>query len=272
MKTGKIVAKHLYISQVNGVTIGPDLVGNQMSGSAIQGLSRAMYEQYTFTKERITSLDWVTYPILRFKDSAEGHAGQRPSGRLHHDQPRRLHDGQEPRYRREQGQHGGVRAGLEPVRLGRAADRSDRLGHRERVLRCHGCPHPPGADEPDARPRCPQGSAGSSNDPGFDGRALRGPPSFSGSAHVPQALVRPRRGASAVAVAQGAPAADLSTIYVDYHDDCTFRLTNDAGRDGHPGRSRATYQVAISTTEPFASYHLRRSTTSPPARATSTSG
>jgi CO/xanthine dehydrogenase Mo-binding subunit len=69
VKTGKIVAKHLYISQVNGVTIGPDLVGNQMSGSAIQGLSRALYEQYTFTKERLTSLDWVTYPILRFKDS-----------------------------------------------------------------------------------------------------------------------------------------------------------------------------------------------------------
>jgi len=69
VKTGKIVAKHLYVSQVNGVTIGPDLVGNQMSGSAIQGLSRALYEQYTFTKERLTSLDWVTYPILRFKDS-----------------------------------------------------------------------------------------------------------------------------------------------------------------------------------------------------------
>jgi CO/xanthine dehydrogenase Mo-binding subunit len=68
-KTGKIVAKHLYIAQNNGVTAGPQLVGNQMSGAAIQGLSRAMYEQLTFTKERITSLDWVTYPILRFADS-----------------------------------------------------------------------------------------------------------------------------------------------------------------------------------------------------------
>jgi CO/xanthine dehydrogenase Mo-binding subunit len=67
--TGKIVANHLYIAQNNGVTIGPDLVGNQMSGSAIQGLSRALYEQYAFTKERLTSLDWVTYPILRFKDT-----------------------------------------------------------------------------------------------------------------------------------------------------------------------------------------------------------
>jgi CO/xanthine dehydrogenase Mo-binding subunit len=68
-KTGKIVVKHMYIAQNNGITVGPQLVGNQMSGAAIQGLSRALYEQVTFTKERITSDDWVTYPILRFKDS-----------------------------------------------------------------------------------------------------------------------------------------------------------------------------------------------------------
>jgi nicotinate dehydrogenase subunit B len=68
-KTGKIVANHLYIAQNNGITNGPQLVGNQMSGAAIQGLSRALYEQLTFTKERITSTDWVSYPILRFKDS-----------------------------------------------------------------------------------------------------------------------------------------------------------------------------------------------------------
>jgi CO/xanthine dehydrogenase Mo-binding subunit len=68
-KTGRVVAKHLYIAQNNGITAGPQLVGNQMSGAAIQGLSRAMYEQLTFTRERITSQDWVTYPILRFKES-----------------------------------------------------------------------------------------------------------------------------------------------------------------------------------------------------------
>ena len=66
MKSGKITPKHLYIAQNNGITIGPQLVANQMSGAAIQGLSRALLEQASFTKERITSLDWVTYPILRF--------------------------------------------------------------------------------------------------------------------------------------------------------------------------------------------------------------
>jgi CO/xanthine dehydrogenase Mo-binding subunit len=67
--SGKIVVKHAYTAQNNGITVSVDGVANQMSGALIQGLSRALYEAPTWNKERITSLDWVTYPILRFKDS-----------------------------------------------------------------------------------------------------------------------------------------------------------------------------------------------------------
>ncbi len=67
--TGKIIVKHMFIAQNNGITISPSLVTNQMSGAAIQGLSRAMWEMPTWNTERITSLDWVTYPILRFNES-----------------------------------------------------------------------------------------------------------------------------------------------------------------------------------------------------------
>jgi nicotinate dehydrogenase subunit B len=69
MKTGKMVATHLTVAQNNGITVSLDGVGNQMSGAAIQGLSRVMFEQASWNKERITTLDWVTYPILRFKDA-----------------------------------------------------------------------------------------------------------------------------------------------------------------------------------------------------------
>ncbi len=69
VKSGKLVAKHLYIAQNNGITIGPQLVANQMSGAAIQGLSRAMWEEATWNTERVTSLDWISYPLLRFADS-----------------------------------------------------------------------------------------------------------------------------------------------------------------------------------------------------------
>jgi nicotinate dehydrogenase subunit B len=67
--TGKILVKHLYISQNNGITMSPSLNTNQMSGAAIQGLSRALWEAPSWNAERVTSLDWVTYPILRFKET-----------------------------------------------------------------------------------------------------------------------------------------------------------------------------------------------------------
>ena len=47
----------------------PDLLMNQMSGSLIQGVSRVLHEELQFSKQRVTSRDWVSYPILRFKDA-----------------------------------------------------------------------------------------------------------------------------------------------------------------------------------------------------------
>jgi len=44
-------------------------VSYQAVGSLIQGASRALTEEVAFDKHRVTGLDWVTYPIMRFKDS-----------------------------------------------------------------------------------------------------------------------------------------------------------------------------------------------------------
>jgi CO/xanthine dehydrogenase Mo-binding subunit len=66
--TGKILVSHIYAVQDNGLTINPGLVENQMSGSLIMGVSRALVEEVQFSKTRVTSIDWATYPILRFKD------------------------------------------------------------------------------------------------------------------------------------------------------------------------------------------------------------
>jgi CO/xanthine dehydrogenase Mo-binding subunit len=68
VKTGKIVVKHATVAQNNGITVNLEGVTTQMSGALIQGLSRALYEQATWNKDRVTSLDWVSYPLLRFKD------------------------------------------------------------------------------------------------------------------------------------------------------------------------------------------------------------
>jgi CO/xanthine dehydrogenase Mo-binding subunit len=68
-KSGKITATNLYGAQDTGLSVYTGGVENQAVGSMTQGLSRALYESLVFNKSNVTSLDWVTYPILRFKDS-----------------------------------------------------------------------------------------------------------------------------------------------------------------------------------------------------------
>ena len=40
-----------------------------MDGNLIMGASRALSEAVIFNKAQVTSLDWVSYPIMRFKES-----------------------------------------------------------------------------------------------------------------------------------------------------------------------------------------------------------
>jgi nicotinate dehydrogenase subunit B len=68
-KTGKITVTHVYNGIDAGLVVNPEGVANQMVGGAIGGVSRALTETFTYSKSRVTSLDWVTYPILRFKDA-----------------------------------------------------------------------------------------------------------------------------------------------------------------------------------------------------------
>ena len=68
-KSGRIVPKRLYASQVAGLTVYLDGVKGQMEGNLVMGASRALREEVVFDRRRVTSLDWVTYPILRFKDA-----------------------------------------------------------------------------------------------------------------------------------------------------------------------------------------------------------
>ncbi len=67
--TGKITVKHMTAGQDSGFAINPGLLMNQMSGNLVQGASRVLHEQLAFNKNRVTSTDWVSYPILRFKET-----------------------------------------------------------------------------------------------------------------------------------------------------------------------------------------------------------
>jgi nicotinate dehydrogenase subunit B len=68
-KTGKIRATHIYVAQDPGLAVNPASIENQIVGNMVMGTSRAVVEAVRFSKVRVTSTDWVTYPILRIKDS-----------------------------------------------------------------------------------------------------------------------------------------------------------------------------------------------------------
>jgi CO/xanthine dehydrogenase Mo-binding subunit len=71
--TGKIVAKELRVAGDAGLIVYPHGSENNEEGAAMQGLSRGLVEQVDFNKKGVTSLDWVSYPMIRFKDSPKIH-------------------------------------------------------------------------------------------------------------------------------------------------------------------------------------------------------
>ncbi len=64
--TGKVIVTRLVTSQDSGPVSNPDGLRNQMEGGALQGMSRALHEEVTWDDQKITSIDWRTYPVFEF--------------------------------------------------------------------------------------------------------------------------------------------------------------------------------------------------------------
>ena len=62
--TGAIIVRNLYIANDSGPISNPDGLTNQLEGGAIQGVSRALLEEVKWDREKVTSVDWRTYPPL----------------------------------------------------------------------------------------------------------------------------------------------------------------------------------------------------------------
>jgi CO/xanthine dehydrogenase Mo-binding subunit len=69
--TGRVVVPRIVCSHDCGLIINPDGVNNQIEGNVLQGVSRALFEEVTFDANGVTSLDWQSYPILKFTDVPE---------------------------------------------------------------------------------------------------------------------------------------------------------------------------------------------------------
>jgi CO/xanthine dehydrogenase Mo-binding subunit len=66
--TGKVAVKRFLLSHDCGLIINPDGLKNQIEGNIIQGVSRALMEEVKFDSTGIKTLDWNTYPVIRFPD------------------------------------------------------------------------------------------------------------------------------------------------------------------------------------------------------------
>ncbi len=66
--SGRVRVKRVVCAHDCGLIINPDGLRSQIEGCIIQTLSRALLEEVTFDRSRVTSVDWASYPILKFPD------------------------------------------------------------------------------------------------------------------------------------------------------------------------------------------------------------
>lgn len=71
MQTGRVRVLRLVGALDAGLVVNPLIVERQIEGQLVQTASRMLLEEVGFDRTRVTSLDWQSYPILRFDDCPE---------------------------------------------------------------------------------------------------------------------------------------------------------------------------------------------------------
>lgn len=62
--TGTIRVTRVCLSHDCGEMVNPDGVANQVEGGVLQTVSRTLKESVRWNRDRVTSVDWLTYPIM----------------------------------------------------------------------------------------------------------------------------------------------------------------------------------------------------------------
>ena len=69
--SGLVRVTHAYMAFDCGFVLNPDGLLNQVEGGLVQGISRALHEQVLFNRKKVTSSNWLDYPILTFPELPE---------------------------------------------------------------------------------------------------------------------------------------------------------------------------------------------------------
>lgn len=67
--TGHVWVKRLVCAHDCGLAINPEGLRHTVECGMLHALSRALYEEVQFDTEKVTSVDWATYPSLRHSDT-----------------------------------------------------------------------------------------------------------------------------------------------------------------------------------------------------------
>src|SRR5262249_41364767 len=69
--TGRIFARKFTVAHDCGQIINPDGLTKTIEGNIVQGISRTLWEEVRFDRKNVTSVDWLTYPILDITETPE---------------------------------------------------------------------------------------------------------------------------------------------------------------------------------------------------------
>ena len=70
-RTGRVWVKRLVGAHDCGLVINPEELKRTVEGGMMYALSRALHEEVTFDTEKVTSVDWASYPTLTHADTPE---------------------------------------------------------------------------------------------------------------------------------------------------------------------------------------------------------
>jgi nicotinate dehydrogenase subunit B len=67
-QSGEIRVKRMICAHDCGLIVNPDALRGTIQANLIQSMSRALKEEVTFDRRKVTSADWNSYPIVRWRD------------------------------------------------------------------------------------------------------------------------------------------------------------------------------------------------------------
>lgn len=70
-RTGRIWPRRWTVAHDCGLIVNPDNLRLVIEGNILQATSRALFEEVRFDPRTVTSVDWVSYPILETRDAPE---------------------------------------------------------------------------------------------------------------------------------------------------------------------------------------------------------